>query len=300
MKTNSAPRLTIIGSSNTDLVLKCGRLPAPGETIAGGAFQRHSGGKGANQAVGAARAGARVHFVGAHGADDFGRAAKRSLKGEGIDVRAFRELPGAASGVALIFVGTGGENVIGVARSANDLLAPEQVRAARSQIHGSAAVLAQLEVPLAAVMAAAELADEAHVPFILNPAPFRRLPKSLLRRVHAIVPNEGEAAQLTGEREPEAAAKLLLASGCKHVVVTLGRRGALLCDADGTDYLKAPRVAARDAVGAGDCFTAWLAVGIAEGLTLRDAAARAVRAASISVTRDGAQPGMPWRREVVD
>ena len=277
----SRPHLIVVGSSNTDLVLQCARLPRPGETLLGGAFARFAGGKGANQAVAAARAGARVTFIGAHGNDDFGQAAKAGLRREGIDVRYFREHRHAPSGVALILVGgRDRQNLIAVARSANDTLTAADVRAARSVFRRADAVVAQLEVPLAAVQAAAELAAAAGIPFILNPAPARKLPARLLRRVHTLTPNEHEVR--------------IVGTGARQTVVTLGARGVRV---EGR-RIPAPKVKPVDTVGAGDCFTAWLAVGLAEGLTLESAARRAVRAAALAVTRPGAQPGMPYRREV--
>jgi ribokinase len=269
----SRPRLLVVGSSNTDLVIQCDRLPKPGETLLGGEFARFAGGKGANQAVAAARAGARVTFVGAHGRDDFGHAAKAGLKREGIDVRFFRDVTGAPSGIALILVGgKTRENLIAVARSANEHVSLRGVNFA-----GYDAVLCQLEIPLSIVHEAARRAKAAGIPFILNPAPARKLPAALLRLVHTLVPNEHEVVP-----------------GARHTVITLGARGAQI----GQLRIPAPKVKPVDTVGAGDCFCAWLAVGIAEGLSLEDAARRAVRAASISVTRPGAQAGMPRRREV--
>lgn len=289
-------RIVVVGSSNTDLVLTCARLPSPGETLLGGKFERHAGGKGANQAVAAARAGARVSFIGAHGADEFGRAAKAGLRKEKIDVRHFSERADVLSGVALILIGgRSRENVIGVASSANDTVSPEDLAAAGAAFQSAGAVIAQLEVPLATVEAAARLAHENGAPFILNPAPARKLPVRLLRLVHTLVPNEHEATLMTGLSDPAQAARALMESGCRNVVVTLGARGALI---NGERTVAAPRLKPVDTVGAGDCFTAWLALGIAEKLPLEDAVTRAVRAASIAVTRTGAQSGMPYGHEV--
>jgi ribokinase len=290
----------VVGSSNTDLVLSCSHLPAPGETLLGGEFQRFQGGKGANQAVAAARAGARVTFIGARGRDDFGRAAADSLKREKIDTRYFVECPTAPSGVALILVGgKTRENMIAVARSANDVLAPGHLQAARAEFGRAQVVVAQLEVPLDAVIEAAELAHAAHAPLLLNPAPARPLPKRLLRLVHMLTPNEHEATLLTGESDPAKAGARLLASGCSQVVITLGAQGALLVDATGARHFRAPKVRPVDTVGAGDCFSGWLAVGIAEGLAIEETVERALRAASLSVTRAGAQAGLPHRHEIV-
>jgi ribokinase len=296
----SPARIVVVGSSNTDLVITAPRLPAPGETVAGGPLLRYFGGKGANQAVAAARAGARVTFVGARGDDDFGRAAATALRREGIDIARFAVRPGAGSGVALIVVGGASrENLITIARSANDLLLPADVSRASTALSKAGAVVAQLEIPLGVVRHAADLARRHRVPFILNPAPVRELSAQLLRQVSVLVPNEHEAAHLTGERNPRRAAKKLLGAGCRAVVITLGAKGALVADGNEMRVLAAPRVRPVDTVGAGDCFTGWIAAGIAEGLPLPEAAARAIRAASISVTRQGAQPSMPFRREVI-
>lgn len=292
-------RLVVVGSSNTDLVLGCDRLPKPGETLLGGELSRFGGGKGANQAVAAARAGALVTFVGARGDDDFGQQAARSLKSEGVNLRHFQTLAGIPSGVAVILLGgRERQNQIVVAKSANDLVSPAMVKKAAPAIRRAAAVVAQLEIPLPAVLATARWAAAAKVPFVLNPAPAQPLPLALLKLTDTLVPNEHEAELLTGERDPARAARLLLRRGCRRVVVTLGSRGALLADATGVRSLKAVKVKPVDTVGAGDCFTAWLAVGLAEGMTLDDSARRAMKAAAIAVTRPGAQAGMPYRREV--
>lgn len=299
MRIGSAPRILLVGSSNTDLVIVCERLPAPGETLLGGRFQRSAGGKGANQAVAAARAGARVVFVGARGEDDFGAAAAAGLRRENVDIRHFKAHKDISSGIALILLGgKSRENLIAVARSANDLLSPETVRAVRSEFSKSDVIVAQLEIPLTAVKEAARLASEERKPFLLNPAPARALPKSLLRLVHTLTPNEHEAAILTGEQSPERAGGKLLKAGCRHVVITLGAQGAMLVDGSGIHRFPAPKVKPVDTVGAGDCFTGWVASGIAEGLTMEQAVERAVRAAGISITRPGAQDAMPRREEV--
>jgi len=299
MRIGSAPRILLIGSSNTDLVIVCERLPAPGETLLGGTFQRSAGGKGANQAVAAARAGARVVFLGARGEDDFGTAAAAGLRRENIDIRHFKAHKDISSGIALILLGgKSRENLLAVARSANDLLSPETVRAVRSEFSKSDVIVAQLEIPLTAVKEAARLASEERKPFLLNPAPARALPKSLLRLVHTLTPNEHEATILTGEQSPERAGEKLLKAGCRHVVITLGAKGAMLVDGSGIHRFPAPKVKPVDTVGAGDCFTGWLATGIAEGLTMEQAVERAVRAAGIAITRPGAQDAMPRRDEV--
>lgn len=294
-----ATRIIVLGSSNTDLVVNCERLPKPGETLLGGEFHRYPGGKGANQAVAAARAGARVTLIGARGDDEFGRTALAGLRAEKIVTRYFQKTSAAPSGVALILVGgKTRENVIAVAKSANDTVSAASVRAAQPEFAKAQAVVAQLEVPLVAVMEAARQARRARIPFLLNPAPARELPPALLRLVDTLTPNEHEAAFLTGHDAPETAARCLLKMGCRRVVVTLGARGALLVDKNGIRHFRARRVRAVDTVGAGDCFMGWLAAGLAEGSTADEAIPRALAAATISVTRAGAQPSFPWRNEV--
>ena len=299
MPLSPLPRLVVVGSSNTDLVLDCPQLPKPGETLLGGEFRRFAGGKGANQAVAAARAGAKVSFIGARGVDEFGKTALVGLRKEGISVKHFLVKEGAASGVALILLGgKSKENIIGVAKSANDLLTTADLEAAGSAFHDAGTVLAQLETPLATILRAAELAGEHGVPFILNPAPARVLPEALLKKVHTLTPNEHEVGIIAREGNVEKAAEKLLKKGVQNVVVTLGAKGALWVNQAGKQYFKAPRVKAVDTVGAGDCFSGWLAVGIAEGLAMPEAIERAIAAAAIAVTRAGAQGGMPWRKEV--
>ena len=295
----SKPHVLVVGSSNTDLVLSCPQLPNPGETLLGGEFQQFHGGKGANQAVAAARAGARVTFVGARGNDDFGRKAAEALRREKIDIGPFAVHKGESSGVALILLGgQSRENIIGVARSANDALSKKDLAAALPNFRTARMVVAQLETPLAVVAEVARLARRFGVPLLLNPAPARRLPRSLLRLVDTLTPNEHEAALLTGEADIERAGLALVRAGCRRVVVTMGAKGALLVTADRVQHFSATKVKAVDTVGAGDCFTAWLAVGLAEELTLDAAIARALSAASLSVTRPGAQTSFPCRREV--
>jgi len=293
------PTVLVIGSSNTDFVIACPRLPRPGETLLGGDFRQFPGGKGANQAVAAARAGARTVFVGACGQDDLGRAALAALRREKIDLRRVALRRDLSSGIALILVGgKSRENMIAVARSANDSLSTADVAAARPAFAKAHAILAQLEIPLEAVTAAAALAREHGIPFLLNPSPVRAVPTALLRLVDTIIPNEHEAALLTKETDPIAAGRRFLKRGCRRAVITLGARGALLVDGEGHRHFPAPKVKPVDTVGAGDCFAGWLATGIAEGLPIAEAIARALRAASLSTTRSGAQPCFPLRAEI--
>jgi ribokinase len=301
MQPASTPSIVVVGSANTDLVLHCPHLPHPGESVAGARFSQCPGGKGANQAVAAARAGARVAFVGARGDDAFGRASAAALESEGVDVRFFEVLPDVSSGVAFIFVGDDdGQNMIGVAASANDRLAAKSVQAARELFEGAACVVSQLEVSLEAVMMAGLEAKRNGAMFVLNPAPVpvSPVPRPLWKTVDLATPNEEEALLLSGKATVEEAAKWMLEAGCRRVVVSLGAKGARLYTAKGSIFAAPPPVTAVDTVGAGDCLTAWLAVGLAEGLDDETNLYRAVAAASLSVTRMGAQSGMPKRGEV--
>lgn len=291
--------MLVVGSSNTDLVLACTRLPKPGETLLGGDFQRFQGGKGANQAVAASRAGATVTFVGARGDDDFGSAACAAMQKEGIETASFLVKKGLSSGVALILLGgKSRENMIGVARSANDALEPSDIRKADKLFKNAGIVVCQLETPLETVRESAEKARALNIPFLLNPAPARPLPAALLKLVHTLTPNEHEAALLTGKSDPVEAGRALLKKGCQQVVITLGARGALLVRAGEARRFIAPKVKPVDTVGAGDCFTGWLAAGLAAGLATEIVLERAILAAAFSVTRAGAQSSMPRLRDL--
>jgi ribokinase len=291
--------VVVVGSSNTDLVVICDHLPRPGETVLGGDLQMFGGGKGANQAVAAARAGANVTFVGAHGADSYGAAAHERLAKEGIETKYFQCLPNATSGVALIFIDSQSrENMIAVARSANELVDSVIVSSARDAFETADVVISQLEIRDGAIEAVARLCHEQRKPFVLNPAPARVLPKTIYESLHTIVVNEHEAATLSGETDIRKAITWFHRQGCRQVVVTLGAEGITISDGENIDHFPARKVKAVDTTGAGDCFVGWLGASIAEGLPLRNAAQRAGVAASIKITRAGAQPGMPYRKEV--
>lgn len=299
------PHLVVLGSANTDLVVRVPRLPSPGETVTGGQFEICPGGKGANQAVAAARAGAKVTFIGSVGADDFGKTMVAGLRRDGIDTRLVLRQPRQASGVALIFVGEGGENQIAVARGANDALTVSQVEAAAAVIRAAKCLVAQLEVPLAAVRRALQIAAAAGVPVILNPAPApaRPLPRSLLRQVTFLTPNQAELGALTvrkirGRAAVEKATRDLQAAGVPHVLATCGAGGVCWRSATDAKWFPAARVRAIDTVGAGDCFTGAFAAAFAQGQEIEAAIHFAIAAAGISVTRRGAQAAMPAREEI--
>lgn len=300
------PRLiTVVGSLNTDLVIRAPHLPAPGETVTGGEFATFPGGKGANQAVAAARLGARVAMVGCVGGDDFGRRLIDGLRLDGVDVTHVRADDGGASGTALITVDPGGQNTIVVAPGANWRLTPDDVARAGSLIEESAVLLLQLEVPMETGLAAARLASAHGVRVVLDPAPAPGgpLPPDLIKLVDVINPNETEARALTGvsvadEQKAGRAAGSLLAQGARAVVIKLGSRGAFVHDGGSTGMVPGIRVDAVDATAAGDAFAGALAVRLAEGYDLVAAVHFANAAGALSVTRRGAQPSMPHRSEV--
>ncbi len=291
-------RVVVVGSINADLVVGVEALPGPGETVAGGRFARWGGGKGANQAVAAARLGASVSLVGAVGDDAFGADALRELADEGVDVGGVVRV-GVPTGVALIVVDASGENQIAVAAGANAELTAERVRAAFAGGGDAAAVvLLGHEVPQDAVVAGAEAAIAAGWRVVLNPAPAREIHPDVLSAHPILTPNASEAAQLTGERDPEVAARALAARSGAPVLVTLGAEGALLLDG-GVERIPAPRVDAVDTTGAGDTVNGALAAELAAGRELRDAVRFALAAAALSTRAEGARGGMP-RREAVE
>ena len=295
-------RVLVVGSSNTDLVVFCERLPKPGETVSGGEFKMFGGGKGANQAVAAARAGGDVTFLGAYGSDSFGDAARERLAKEGIRLDRFQRITNAPSGVALILVdGVTRDNLIAVAKSANESVDSAMISSARSSFEAADVVISQLEIKDEAIEAVTQICHETGSPLILNPAPTRPLSRMVYERVHILVVNEHEASSLTGEEDIEAALAWFENQGCRTVVVTLGPAGAKYVSfGDGKrGSVPATKVVPVDTTGAGDCFVGWLGVGVAEGLGLEEAVQQAVKAASLATTRPGAQNGMPYREEVV-
>lgn len=301
--TVSQPRVLVIGSSNTDMTIKVARIPKSGETILGGEFVSTAGGKGANQAVAAARAGGAVTFIARVGQDVFGERAVAGFVADGINVNHVVHDPGSPSGMALIFVGNNGDNSIAVASGANGNLSPADVRRAKSVFRGARILLLQLETPLKTAEAAVELATAAGVRVVLNPAPAQPLPGKLLRQIYLLTPNESEAELLTGvsvdnEATAAVAADKLLARGVQNVIVTIGKRGAYVASKNVRCLVPSYQVNAVDATGAGDVFNGTLAVALAEGKSLLDAARFASAAAAISVTRFGAQASVPTRKEI--
>ncbi len=274
-----------------------------GETILGEDFIMTPGGKGANQAVAAAKLGAEVYFIAKLGNDVFAEQSLKNFKKEGINTKYVIQTEEAPSGVALITVDDAGNNVIVVAPGANQKLSPEDIKRAESDITSSAVLVAQLEVPLETIEFAAQLANNCGVPFILDPAPAQELRPELLKIVDVLTPNETEAQILTGievtdEDSGCTSAKKLLEYGVKSVILTMGAKGFLLADNDRMEFVPAVKVDAVDATAAGDAFTGSLAVGLAQGKTLADAALFANQVAALSVTKMGAQSSMPTREAV--
>ena len=292
------PHIVVVGSVNTDLVVRGPRIPVPGETVTGGTFFKADGGKGANQAAAAARLGARVTLVARVGADDLGEASATGLAAEGIDVTHVVTDDAEPTGVALIMVDEGGENSILVAPGANARLDVAQVESARSAIESADVMLAQLESPLEAVGHAIDIAADAGVTVILNPAPARPLPESMLGRVDVLTPNRTEAHLISGEESPGAAANRLLDMGCRAVAVTLGAAGALLFSGGASTVVPGFPVAAVDTTAAGDAFNGGLAVALAEECSLEAAVRRACAGGALAATVPGARPSLPDRASV--
>lgn len=301
---NRKSSIVVVGSSNTDMVIKADHLPAPGETILGGTFFMNPGGKGANQAVSAARLGGQVTFICKTGNDIFGRQSIRLFEEEGIDTRYLISDPSNPSGVALITVDRHAENCIVVASGANATLSPEDLSPAEPAIRESGILLMQLEIPLPTVEHVAAVAASSGVRVVLNPAPALELPVELLANVSVLTPNKTEAEMISGLpvkdiRSGEQAARAIRAKGAQTVIITLGSQGALLLHEDKFSHIPAVPVEAVDTTAAGDVFNGALCVGLAGGRSMKEATEYACRAAAISVTRLGAQSSVPYMHELV-
>jgi len=303
--TGPSPRIAVVGSINMDLVVRCQRLPRPGETIMGLDAREVSGGKGANQAVAAARLGAHVSMVGRVGSDGFGETLRNCLQAEGIHTAHVARTADCSSGLAIVAVETSGENAITVVPGANGRLSPEDVRAAADVIEAADVLLLQLEVPTETVIAASGIARSAGTRVILDPAPAPTdVPDGLLA-VDLLCPNESEAAALTGlpvasDDDLRAAADRLHAMSGAGVIITLGERGALYRAGETGEFVQMPayRCTAVDTTAAGDAFAAGLALRLAEGADVAESVRFANATAAIAASRHGAQPGMPTRAEV--
>jgi ribokinase len=302
----TTPRIVVVGSVNADLVVRSQRIPTVGETVTGGRFVMAGGGKGANQAVAAARLGAEVMLVARIGQDLFGDQALANYRKEGIVTDWICRDPNHPTGVALILVDKQGENLISVASGANHALSAEDVERAANQIRSANVVLLQLEIPMETVKFTAHLAASAGVPVVLDPAGHPHLgplPGSLLQHVAYVKPNEMEAERLTGvgvhdEASARQAATILLHGGARHAIITMGARGAFWMGPNGDGFVPGHRVQALDSTAAGDAFSGGFACALARGLSLEEAVRYASLVGALSVTRVGAQPSLPTGEEV--
>ncbi len=297
-------KILVIGSSNTDMVIKASRFPKPGETILGGDFFMNQGGKGANQAVAVARLKGDVDFICKTGNDLFREQSVALFRNEGINTEWILSDNEKPSGIALIMVDDSGENSIVVASGANGSLAPGDIEKVTEVVFRSDYILMQLEIPLDTVEYVVNLASSKDKKVILNPAPAVDLPQHLLEKIYLITPNRIEAELLSGIKIKDRdttmeAAKILLDKGVKHVIITLGEEGALSYDGE-VEWIPGEKVEAADTTGAGDVFNGALTVGLAEGLSMSDAVRFANKAAAISITRFGAIPSIPYRKELLE
>ncbi|EPJ0730933.1 ribokinase [Morganella morganii] len=296
-------RLTVLGSINVDHIMNIAQFPAPGETVIGKQYQTAFGGKGANQAVACGRSGADITFIACVGDDAIGAEILAQLQRDRIHTAAVSVVPEAATGVAMIFVNEDGENVIGISAGANAALTPEHFAPYKGLVEQSDALLMQLESPLETVIAAAQAAKNHQTRVILNPAPAQELPDSLLKLVDVITPNETEAEKLTGisvsdETGAARAAQVLHDKGIGQVLITLGSRGVWLSVNGEGRRIPGFKVNAVDTIAAGDTFNGAYVTALLEGKPADEAVRFAHAAAAIAVTRRGAQPSVPWRREI--
>jgi len=297
------PKITVLGSSNTDIVLRLPRFPNLGETVLGGVFSTAQGGKGANQAVAASRAGAEVQFISRVGNDDFGRKSIDAYRQDRIKLDHVITDPTAATGVAVIFVDSTGENCIGVASGANLKLDREQVQNAKKAIELSSLLLLQLEIPIASAKESIDIAHSAGIPTILNPAPAQTLESRMLESVTIVTPNEIETEILTGiplqsDENIIQAAQQLRVRGVEIVIITLGPRGVYVASKHVNEFIPSFPAQAVDTTAAGDVFNGALATAIAEKRPLQEAVRFANAAAALSVTKFGAQPSAPMRSNI--
>jgi len=296
-------KLVIVGSSNTDMVIRSKRIPVPGETILGGDFIMNPGGKGANQAVAAAKLGGQVCFIAQVGSDIFGEAAIKGFKDVKIDTSLIQVDENNPSGVALIMVDDDGENCISVALGANAAMQNSLIDRSRPIIKEASYVLVQLEIPISVVNYLVSVANEYDTKVVLNPAPAQILSDDVLRQLHIITPNETEAEILTGISvtdfsTAQNAAKVLKDKGVDIVIITLGSKGAYVLSEGLNENIPSPKVNAVDTTAAGDTFNGALVVGLAEGMSLKAAIEFANKAAAYSVTKIGAQVSTPSRTDL--
>jgi ribokinase len=297
-------RIAVVGSYATGLTMRVNRFPSPGETLLAKGYRVDFGGKGSNQAVACARLGANVSFIAKIGRDNFGEMALSLHREEKVDIDSMIQIAGQPTGVGFIVVDANGNNCITIDPGANDLLTVEEVSQGLITLTPEAVVLTQLEIPVEAAEAAMARGREKQALTILNPAPARILPDSVLQLVDVLTPNQGEAKVLIGQSpdaaiEPETVARELLRRGVRQVVITLGDRGALIATASSSLHIPAIKVSAQDTTGAGDSFNAGLAVALSCGESLDDAVRFAVVTGGLAVTREGVVPSLPTRHEVL-
>lgn len=294
--------VVVIGSSNMDITARVKKLPRPGETIGGGHLLTANGGKGANQAVAAARMGADVLLLTCLGRDASGETLSHSLAAEGIDTSKIK-FSSTPTGTALIFVDDNAENCIAVAPGSNMDLMPEDIDTISANLKEAAYMLIQMEIPSQTVMRAAQMADSLGARVILNPAPMGPVSKELISHLWLITPNETEAEKLTGitiesENDARLAAEALFAEGVENVIITMGSNGSLVATRERMEFVPARPVKALDTTGAGDCYNGALVAALSEGKDLFQAARVATLASSIAVTRLGAQASAPYKNEI--
>ncbi len=297
-------QIIVVGSYATGLTMRVDRLPSPGETLLGKGYRVDFGGKGSNQAVACARLGSRVRFIAKIGLDNFGDMALGLHREEKVDVSSVIQVPDKPTGVGFIIVDAKGNNCITIDPAANDLLTAEEVSQCLKILTPETIVLTQLEIPAEAAGAAMAQGREKGALTILNPAPARILPDSVLQFVDILTPNQSEAKVLTGRIpnaavEPETVARELICRGVKRVVMTLGETGALVMTDNSSSYIPAIKVSAEDTTGAGDAFNGGLAVALSRGANLDDAVRFAVVTGGLAVTREGVVPSLPTRAEVL-
>ncbi len=297
-------KIIVVGSTNMDMVVKTDHIPDPGETVLSGSFFMNPGGKGANQAVAVARLGGEVVFISKMGNDVFGKQFTQLFTEEGIDTQYILSDPDLPSGVALITVDKAGENSIVVASGANAHLIKADIKDALNEIASANILLIQLEIPMDTVNYVVKFAASNNCKVILNPAPANTLSQELLQCVYILTPNSNEAGMIAGIKvnnieTAKKAAKIICSKGAKNVVVTLGARGAVICQEGKLSTISAPIVDTVDSTAAGDVFNGALAVAVSEGKTLEEAVEFACQAAAISVTRLGAQSSIPYRTELL-
>ncbi|MDR0805453.1 MAG: ribokinase [Enterobacteriaceae bacterium] len=299
----SSNKLVVLGSINADHILNVNDFPRPGETITGKDYRISFGGKGANQAVAAGRSGADITFIACVGDDSIGKQICKQLVNDQIDITPVESIPNINTGVAMIFVNGKGENVIAIDAGANAAVTPDYLAKYRQQVIDADVLLMQLETPLETIIAAAKLAKQNNTLVALNPAPARELPDELLANIDIITPNETEAEQLTGvaiinSDDADRAAAELHARGIRTVIITLGSRGAWVSIDGIGSLIEGYNVQPVDTIAAGDTFNGALITAMLEGQELFHAVRFAHAAAAIAVTRRGAQPSVPWRKEI--